>query len=120
MSRVNVAGKMALFNDHWSPKVVGELNESYIKLAKFKGEFVWHKHDNEDELFFVVKGRLVIQLHDKQDLVVSAGEFAIIPKGMEHKPVANDEVEVMLIEPKNTLNTGDVQGDLTVEKLDWI
>lgn len=119
MQKVNLKDKLALFSDHWSPKIIGDLNESYIKLAKLKGEFVWHKHDNEDELFFVVKGNLLIKLRD-QDIKLKEGEFVIIPKGVEHLPIAEEEVHVMLIEPKTTVKTGDTEGDLTVEDLDRI
>ena len=120
IQKITLKNKMELFNDYWSPKIVGDLNDSYIKLAKFKGEFCWHKHDNEDELFFIVKGKLLIKLRD-QDIYLQEGEFIIIPKGVEHMPVAvEEEVHVMLIEPKTTLNTGDTINDLTKEKLDWI
>ena len=108
MQKINLIEKFALFNDHWSPKIVGDLNESHIKLAKFKGEFVWHKHDNEDELFLVIKGKLLIKLRD-QDIYLSPGEFFIVPKGIEHLPIADDEVHVMLIEPKSTIKTGDAK-----------
>src|SRR5262249_10860639 len=107
------AQKLSLFSEHWSPKIVGELNDSYIKLVKVKGEFVWHQHEHEDELFLVVKGNLLIKLRDR-DLHVSEGEFVVIPKGVEHMPVAADEVHVLLLEPKTTLNTGDVQNERTV------
>lgn len=106
IEKVNLLGKLSQFNDHWNPRVVGELNRQHVKLAKLKGEFVWHKHDNEDELFFVVKGNLIIELRDKT-INLEEGEFCIIPKGVEHKPVAENEVEVMLFEPATTLNTGD-------------
>ena len=115
---INIAQKFSLFQETWSPKIVGELNDSYVKLAKLKGEFLWHQHENEDELFLVVKGRLLIKLR-QQDLWLSEGEFAIIPKGVEHCPVAEDEVHVILLEPKSTLNTGDVQNERTVES-QWI
>jgi len=117
--KVNLEEKLDLFNELWTPKIVGELNDSYIKLAKFKGEFVWHKHDNEDELFFVIKGRLLIKLKDK-DVYLDPGEFIIIPKGVEHLPVAEEEVHVMLIEPKGTLNTGDTRGEYTKKTLNVI
>jgi mannose-6-phosphate isomerase-like protein (cupin superfamily) len=118
MEVVNLSQKFDLFTEHWHPRIVGELNDSYIKLGKLKGEFVWHKHDNEDELFFVVKGRLQIKLRD-HDLLIKEGEFVIIPKGVEHCPVAEEEVQVMLLEPKSTLNTGDQQNERTVEAK-WI
>lgn len=113
MDTVNLAQKFSTFSDHWSPKIAAELNDSHIKLAKLKGEFVWHHHDNEDELFLVVKGRLLIKLRDR-DLWVNEGEFVVIPKGVEHLPVAQDEVHVVLIEPKTTLNTGNLQNERTV------
>ena len=119
IEKVVLSEKFDLFSDHWSPKIVGDLNDAHIKLAKFHGDFVWHKHDNEDELFLVIKGNLTIKLRDK-DILLSAGEFVIIPKGVEHCPVAEEEVCVLLVEPKSTLNTGDAGGDLTVDKLDYI
>ena len=119
MSKViNLADKFNLFQEPWHPKIVGELNNSYVKLAKLKGEFVWHHHDNEDELFLVIKGTLVIKLRD-QELTIHEGEFVIIPKGVEHLPLAEEEVQVLLLEPKSTLNTGDVQNERTVEA-EWI
>ncbi len=119
MKKVNLKEKMGLIKEHWSPKIAGELNDSYIKLAKIKGEFIWHHHDQEDELFFVVKGKLIIRLKN-QDVHLKEGEFFIIPKGVEHLPVAEEEVEIMMIEPKTTVNTGDVKNDKTMEELDWI
>ncbi len=119
MNKVNLSEKMKSFNDYWSPKIVGELNDSYIKVVKLKGEFVWHQHETEDEMFYVVKGRLVIKFRDK-DVILSDGEFIIIPRGIEHMPVAEEEVQVMLIEAKTTLNTGDVRNDRTVDNLEWI
>jgi mannose-6-phosphate isomerase-like protein (cupin superfamily) len=116
IEKVNLAQKFELFDEYWSPRVAGELNDSYVKLAKLKGEFVWHQHDNEDELFLVVKGHLTIQLHD-QTVELDPGEFVIIPRGVEHLPVAAEEVHVLLLEPKSTLNTGNVQSDRTVAKL---
>ena len=114
MDIVNLSQKFDLFHEHWSPRIVGELNDSYVKLAKLKGEFVWHKHENEDELFLVVKGQLQIKLRDR-NLFIKEGEFVIIPKGVEHCPVAEEEVQVMLLEPKSTRNTGDQQNERTVE-----
>jgi len=110
---VNLANKLDLIQEHWSPKIVGELNDTYVKLAKLKGEFIWHHHESEDELFLVIKGVLVIKLRDR-DLVIGEGEFAIIPKGVEDCPFAEDEVHVMLLEPKSTVNTGEVQNERTV------
>jgi len=119
MQSVNLAQKFALFDDYWSPKIAGELNDAYVKLVKLKGEFVWHHHDAEDELFLVVKGRLLLRLRDRE-VWVNEGEFAIVPKGVDHLPVARDEVHVLLIEPKSTLNTGNVRNERTVEQLDRI
>ena len=112
MKKINLNQKFSLFHEYWSPKIVGEMNDSYIKLAKLKGEFDWHHHDNEDELFFVVKGQLTIKFRDK-DVILDEGELVIIPKGVDHLPVAAEEVQVMLIEPKGTLNTGNVVTEKT-------
>lgn len=119
MHKINLNQKFQLFSEHWSPKIVGELNGQHVKLAKLKGEFVWHKHINEDELFFVVKGALKIEFRDKE-VVINEHEFLIVPKGVEHRPVADDEVWVMLFEPASTLNTGDTQSELTKSELDKI
>ncbi len=119
MDVVNLNDKFSLFQEHWQPKIAGEVNDAYIKLVKFKGEFLWHKHDAEDELFLVVKGKMIIKLRDRT-LQLAEGEFAIIPKGVEHMPVAEEEVHVMLIEPKTTLNTGDQQNGRTVPELEHI
>lgn len=118
MNIINLSQKFDLFHEHWSPRIVGELNDSYVKLAKLKGEFVWHQHENEDELFLVVKGKLQIKLRDR-DLWINEGEFVVIPKGVEHCPVAEEEVQVLLLEPKSTRNTGDVQNERTVAA-EWI
>ena len=120
MEKINLSQKFSLFDDLWSPKIVGELNGQYVKLAKLKGEFVWHHHEAEDEMFLVVKGTLIIEVQDQEDIVLEPGEFAIIPCGVEHKPVAVEEVHVLLFEPQSTLNTGTVTTERTVEKLDWI
>ncbi len=119
MDKVNLAEKFSLFADHWSPKIVGELNDSYVKVVKLKGEFVWHHHEKEDELFLVVKGKLLIRLRDR-DLWLQEGEFVIIPKGVEHLPVAEEEAHVLLLEPKTTLNTGNVQSERTLANLQRI
>jgi len=113
MDKVNLAEKLALFDDHWSPKVVGELNDQHVKLVKFRGEFVWHKHDHEDELFLVVKGRFRMDFQDRQ-VWLEEGEFLIVPRDVEHRPVADEEVHVLLFEPATTLNTGDVRDERTV------
>lgn len=110
---VNIAQKLDLISEYWSPRIAGELNDSHLKLVKLKGEFVWHQHEAEDELFLVVKGRLLIKLRDR-DLWLNAGEFVIIPRGVEHCPVAEEETSVILLEPKTTLNTGDVVNERTV------
>ena len=119
MDKVNIAEKMSLFNEYWSPKILGELNDSYIKAAKLKGEFLWHKHEQEDEMFFVVQGTLMIRLREK-DVVLNAGEFIAIPRGVEHMPVAEEEVQILMIEAKTTVNTGDVRSERTVDEPEWI
>jgi len=119
MDKVNVKEKLKKFEQLWNPKIIGEMNELYIKVAKLKGEFVWHHHDNEDEMFYVVKGKLVIKMRNK-DIKLEEGEFYIIPKGIEHLPVAEEEVHVMLFEPKSTLNTGNLRNERTQDNLDWI
>jgi len=119
MEKVNLAGKFGLFQDHWSPKIVGEINDTYVKLVKLQGEFVWHHHETEDELFLVVKGSLLMRLRDR-DVRVEEGEMIIIPHGVEHLPVAEEEVHVLLLEPKTTLNTGNVKGEMTVGVLERI
>ncbi len=116
MDKINLAEKFSLFNDHFSPKVVGELNGQQVKLVKFKGEFVWHHHDHEDELFYVLKGNFDMHMRDKI-VTIHEGEFIIMPRGVEHKPVANEEVEIMLFEPATTLNTGNVTNEKTVKEL---
>ena len=119
MDKVNLTEKLSLFSELWSPKVVGEIGDYYIKLAKLKGEFVWHKHDAEDELFFVVKGSLTIRFRDR-DIVLSPGELLVIPHGVEHMPVAEEEAHVMLFEPKTTVNTGEVQSERTKTEVEWV
>ena len=119
MNKINLLEKFALFNEHWSPKIAGELNGQQVKLAKLKGEFVWHKHDEEDELFFVVKGSFNMELRDKT-IVLSEGEFLIAPRGVEHRPVAATEAWVMLFEPATTLNTGNVIDEKTKTTLETI
>jgi len=116
---VRLVEKLGSFQDYWSPKVVGELNDSFVKLVKLKGEFVWHHHEAEDELFLVVKGSLLIKLRDR-DIRVEEGEFVIIPRGIDHLPVADEEVQVLLLEPKSTLNTGNLANERTVAELDRI
>ena len=119
MDKVNLTEKFALFSECWSPKIVGELNGQQVKLVKFTGEFVWHKHDEEDELFFVVKGNFVMELRDK-NIEINEGDFFIVPRGVEHRPVAEKEVWVMLFEPASTLNTGNVMDEKTKIELEKI
>ena len=116
MEKINLAEKFRLFDEYWSPRIVGEINDFYVKIAKFKGEFLWHKHDAEDELFLVVKGHLLIKLRDRE-IDLDAGEFTIIPRGVEHLPIASEEAHVLLLEPKTTRNTGDVISERTVKDL---
>ncbi|MEQ8413456.1 MAG: cupin domain-containing protein [Imperialibacter sp.] len=116
---VNINQKLSLFSDHWHPRIVGELNGQHVKLAKLLGEFVWHKHDDEDELFYVIKGELKMEFRDKT-IVIHENEFLIVPRGVEHRPVAKEEVAVMLFEPAATVNTGNNPGELTREKIEKI
>ena len=111
---VNLAQKFSQFSDHWSPRIAGEVNDTHVKLVKLQGEFVWHKHDTEDEMFLVIRGELTMRLRDG-DKIVRAGEFIIIPRGTEHCPVANEETHVVLVEPRGTLNTGDATDARTVQ-----
>jgi len=117
MDKVNLAEQLARVSEHWSPKIVGELNGQQVKVVKFQGPFVWHHHEHEDELFYVVKGRFRMEFRDRT-LDIVAGEFLIVPRGVEHRPVADEEVEVMLFEPAGTLNTGNVRNARTVERLE--
>lgn len=119
MQKVNLQEKFSLFYDYWSPKIAGEINDSHVKLVKLKGEFVWHHHDHEDEMFLVVKGKLLIKFRDR-DVWLDEGEFIIVPKGVEHMPVAEEEVHVLLLEPKTTLNTGNQVNERTVSDLQSI
>ena len=119
VDKVNIEEKLALFEEHWSPKVVGELNGQHVKLVKILGEFVWHHHDKEDELFLVVKGRFRMDLRDRS-VWIEEGEFLVVPRGVEHRPVAEEEAHVLLFEPASTLNTGNVRDELTAAELDRI
>ncbi|HZF59316.1 MAG TPA: cupin domain-containing protein [Rubrobacter sp.] len=120
VEKVNIAKKLSLFSDHWSPKIVGELNGQHVKLVKLLGEFVWHHHDEEDELFLVVDGRFKMELRDRE-VWIEEGEFIVVPRGVEHRPVAEEEeVSVLLFEPASTLNTGNVKAEMTVAELDRI
>jgi mannose-6-phosphate isomerase-like protein (cupin superfamily) len=119
MQKVNLADKLARFSEHWSPRIAGELNGQQVKLVKFQGEFVWHHHDGEDELFLVVRGRFRMEYRENGEehaIDLHEGEFLIVPRGWEHRPVADEEVHVMLFEPASTLNTGNVRAALTVER----
>jgi mannose-6-phosphate isomerase-like protein (cupin superfamily) len=119
MNKVNLIEKFGLFKEHWSPKIVGELNGQQVKLAKFQGEFAWHKHDEEDELFYVIKGSFRMELRDKT-IELEEGEMLVVPRGVEHRPVAEKEVWVMLFEPASTLNTGDIVNEKTKTVLEKI
>ncbi len=119
MKKVNIEEKLGTFSDYWNPRVIGELNGQYVKAVKLNGEFVWHHHDHEDELFLVVKGKLKMEFRDKTE-EVNPGEFIIVPRGVEHRPVADAEVHLLLFEPASTLNTGNVENDKTRKKLEHI
>ncbi|HUQ97227.1 MAG TPA: cupin domain-containing protein [Chitinophagaceae bacterium] len=119
MDKINLLEKFTQFEDTWSPKIVGELNGQHVKLVKLHGEFIWHRHDHEDELFFVVKGTLKIAFHDGVK-TLHENEMLVVPRGIEHKPIADNEVWVMLFEPATTLNTGNIQNERTKEVLDVI
>ena len=119
MDKVDLAQKFALFSEQWTPKIVGELNDSHVKIAKVQGAFVWHRHEAEDELFLVHRGRLTIRLRDR-DVVLEKGQFFIVPRGVEHMPVAEEECEIVMLEPKTTLNTGDARNERTVAEPEWI
>jgi mannose-6-phosphate isomerase-like protein (cupin superfamily) len=123
LDKVDLAQKFSLFSEQYSPKIVGELNDSYVKLVKLQGDFMWHHHDNEDEMFFVVKGALRMKVRENgadREIVIRPGEFIIIPRGVEHFPSADDETHVMLLEPKSTLNTGNQENERTVAELQRI
>jgi mannose-6-phosphate isomerase-like protein (cupin superfamily) len=130
MNKINLREKFSLIRDHWNPRVIGELNGQYLKLVKFKGPFTWHHHDNEDEMFLVVKGRFRMEYREngdassgpgeQRDVWLEEGEFMIVPRGVEHRPVADEEAEVLLFEPSTTLNTGNVENELTLPELEWI
>ena len=130
MDKINLHEKLSLIKDHWNPRVLAELNGQYVKLVKFKGPFTWHHHEAEDEMFLVVKGRFRMEFREpsddssepgkQRDVWLEAGEFIVVPRGVEHRPVAEEEAEVLLFEPASTLNTGNVRDDFTVSKLDWL
>ena len=117
MEKVNIAEKLSLFSDHWNPRIIGELNGQHVKAVKLQGEFVWHHHDHEDELFLVIKGKLKMEFRDKT-VEINPGEFIIVPKKIEHKPVADEEVQILLFEPASTLNTGNVENERTRKHLE--
>lgn len=117
---INLKEKLAQFTETWSPKIVGEVNDCFVKLVKLKGEFVWHHHEDEDELFLVLKGQLRIEIKDRDDVVLNEGEMFIVPKKVEHRTVAERETHVLLVEPKSTSNTGNVEHDMTVKVLERI
>jgi mannose-6-phosphate isomerase-like protein (cupin superfamily) len=119
VDKVNIKDRFALFDEHWSPKIVGELNGQHVKLVKLLGEFVWHHHDEEDELFLLVKGRFRMEFRDRS-VTLEEGEFIVVPCGVEHRPVADEEAHILLFEPASTLNTGNIRGEMTVAELDRI
>jgi len=128
VNKINLSQKLSLINDHWNPRIIGELNGQYLKLVKFQGPFTWHHHETEDEMFLVVKGRFRMEFREngtseagkQRDILLEEGEFIIVPRGVEHRPVADEEAEVLLFEPASTLNTGNVRDEFTVPKLDWL
>jgi mannose-6-phosphate isomerase-like protein (cupin superfamily) len=130
MDKINLHQKLSLIKDHWNPRVLAELNGQYVKLVKFKGPFTWHHHEAEDEMFLVIKGRFRMEFREpsgdssepgkQRDVWLEEGEFIVVPRGVEHRPVAEEEAEVLLFEPASTLNTGNVRDDFTVSKLDWL
>ena len=121
IKKVNIMDKFSLFDEKWTPKIVGELNDQFVKLCKLKDNFIWHSHKNEDELFMVFKGTLYIDFRDNKSIEINEGEMLIVPKGVEHRPRTNGELVLnLLFEPKTTKHTGQVDSDLTVKKLDWI
>ncbi len=133
MNKVNLGQKLSLINDHWNPRIIGELNGQHLKLVKFKGPFTWHHHEHEDEMFLVVKGRFRMEFREcagdapgldghraHQEVWLEEGEFIVVPRGIEHRPVADEEAAVLLFEPASTLNTGNVQDEFTVPKLEWL
>jgi mannose-6-phosphate isomerase-like protein (cupin superfamily) len=119
MKKINISQKLAQFNDHWNPRIIGELNKQHVKLAKIKGEFIWHKHEDEDEMFLVLKGTLKIEFRDRTE-TIQENEIIIVPKGVEHKPIAEEEVSIMLFEPATTINTGALENERTRKNLESI
>jgi mannose-6-phosphate isomerase-like protein (cupin superfamily) len=119
MEKINITQKLMLFSDYWNPRIVGELNGQHVKLVKLKGEFVWHHHEEEDELFYVVEGTLRMEFRDRTE-ILQPGEMIVVPRKVEHRPVAEEEVHIMLFEPASTLNTGNTEGELTRKDLSRI
>lgn len=119
MTKINLHEKLSLFNEHWTPKIIGELNGQYVKLAKIKGDFIWHNHEQEDELFLILKGSLVMELPGEK-VRLNEGEILIVPKGIDHRPIAEEETHVLLFEPVSTAHTGDVRTEMTVDDQEWI
>ncbi len=119
MEKVNIAEKLSRFSDHWNPRIIGELNGQQVKAAKLKGEFFFHQHEQEDEMFLIVKGTLKMEFRDRTE-ILKPGEFIIVPRGVEHKPVADEEVELLLFEPASTLNTGNIENERTKKQLEKI
>ncbi len=119
MKKINMQEKLSLFREHWTPKIIGELNGQYVKLAKIKGDFVWHNHEQEDELFMVLKGSLVMELPDEK-ILLNEGEILIVPKGIDHRPIADEEAHILMFEPVSTAHTGDVRTEMTVDDPEWI
>ncbi len=117
MKKINIKQKLSLFSDYWNPRIIGELNHQHIKLVKLKGEFIWHKHDSEDEMFLVLKGTLKLAFRDRTE-TIQENEIIIVPKGVEHKPIADEEVSIMLFEPATTINTGDLENERTRKNLE--
>ena len=117
VKKINIDQKLSLFNDHWNPRIIGELNKQHVKLAKIKGEFIWHKHDKEDEMFLVLKGTLKIEFRDRIE-TIHENEIIIVPKGVEHRPIAEEEVSIMLFEPATTINTGGLDNERTRKNLE--
>ncbi|MBU6996553.1 MAG: cupin domain-containing protein [Theionarchaea archaeon] len=119
MNRITLQGKLDLIHEFWTPKIIAELNGQYVKLAKAKGEMVWHSHQDEDELFLVIRGKLTIELRDRE-INLTEGDIFIVPKGIEHRPIAREEAHILLFEPIETKHTGNIRSTMTVENLEWI
>ena len=120
VEKVNLKAKLELIHEHWTPKIVAEVGDMHVKLAKIEGEFVWHAHELEDELFMVISGTLTMELRGRAPIILEPGEVLVVPRGVEHRPVARDEVQILMFEPKTTLNTGTAEGDRTVAEPEWI